>query len=64
MKILFIGDIMGEPGRRVLLKHLSKVIEDFELDVVVGNGENAAVDLGLRQILRKNSLIWVFPPLP
>ncbi|MEE8125336.1 MAG: TIGR00282 family metallophosphoesterase [Nitrospirales bacterium] len=49
MKILFIGDIMGEPGRRVLLKHLPKVIEDFDLDVVVGNGENAAGGFGITQ---------------
>jgi metallophosphoesterase (TIGR00282 family) len=42
MNILFVGDIMGEPGRRVLLKHLPKAIQDYHIDVVVGNGENAA----------------------
>jgi hypothetical protein len=47
MNVLFIGDIMGEPGRRVLLKHLSKAIEDHHIDLVVGNGENAAGGFGI-----------------
>ena len=47
MKVLFVGDIMGEPGRRVLLKHLSKAIDDHHIDLVVGNGENAAGGFGI-----------------
>jgi metallophosphoesterase (TIGR00282 family) len=47
MNILFVGDIMGEPGRRVLLKHLPKAIQDYHIDVVVGNGENAAGGFGI-----------------
>lgn len=47
MNVLFIGDIMGEPGRRVLLKHLSQAIEDHCIDLVVGNGENAAGGFGI-----------------
>jgi 2',3'-cyclic-nucleotide 2'-phosphodiesterase len=47
MKVLFIGDIMGEPGRRVLLKHLPRVVQDCQVDVVVGNGENAAGGFGI-----------------
>ncbi len=38
---------MGEPGRRVLLKHLSRVIQDQQIDLVVGNGENAAGGFGI-----------------
>lgn len=38
---------MGEPGRRVLLKHLSKAIKDNHIDLVVGNGENAAGGFGI-----------------
>ncbi len=38
---------MGEPGRRVLLKHLSKTIEAHHIDLVVGNGENAAGGFGI-----------------
>ena len=47
MNVLFVGDIMGEPGRRVLLKHLSKAIDDHQIDLVVGNGENAAGGFGI-----------------
>ena len=47
MKVLFVGDIMGEPGRRVLFKHLSKAIEKHHIDLVVGNGENAAGGFGI-----------------
>jgi metallophosphoesterase (TIGR00282 family) len=47
MNVLFIGDIMGEPGRRVLLKHLSKAVQDYHIDAVVGNGENAAGGFGI-----------------
>lgn len=47
MKVLFIGDIMGEPGRRVLLKHLSNIIQEQAIDLVVGNGENAAGGFGI-----------------
>lgn len=38
---------MGEPGRRVLLKHLPKAVQDYHIDVVVGNGENAAGGFGI-----------------
>ena len=40
---------MGEPGRRVILKHLSKVIREHQIDLVVGNGENAAGGFGITQ---------------
>ncbi|HNP59224.1 MAG TPA: TIGR00282 family metallophosphoesterase [Nitrospirales bacterium] len=49
MNILFIGDIMGEPGRRVILKHLSRVIQEHHIDLVIGNGENAAGGFGITQ---------------
>ena len=42
MVILFIGDIVGEPGRRVLTSKLQKVIETHHVDLIVGNGENIA----------------------
>ncbi|MCA9462245.1 MAG: TIGR00282 family metallophosphoesterase [Nitrospira sp.] len=47
MNVFFIGDIMGEPGRRVLLKHLSKVVQTYQVDLVIGNGENAAGGFGI-----------------
>ena len=47
MKILFIGDIVGEPGRRVIMKRLHKLIAQHHVDVVIGNGENAAGGFGI-----------------
>ena len=47
MNVLFIGDIVGEPGRRVIAKKLPKVIERYQVNVVVGNGENVAGGFGI-----------------
>jgi len=47
MRILFIGDIVGKPGRDVVAQELPRLIERLSLDFVVGNGENAAGGFGL-----------------
>ena len=47
MKILFIGDIVGASGRRILKDHLAVIKERFEIDICIANGENAAAGLGL-----------------
>lgn len=47
LKILFIGDIVGRPGRRIVKQVLPKLIETEEIDLVIANGENAAGGFGL-----------------
>ncbi|MDH5364368.1 MAG: TIGR00282 family metallophosphoesterase [Dehalococcoidia bacterium] len=47
MKILVIGDIIGKPGRAAVKKLLPGLHHEYGLDLVVGNGENAAGGLGL-----------------
>lgn len=47
MNILFIGDIMGEPGRRVIMKRLSTLVAQHQVNVVIGNGENVAGGFGI-----------------
>ncbi len=47
MKIIFIGDIFGRPGRRALKNLLPKIKETFSPDFVVANGENAAHGAGI-----------------
>ena len=47
MKILFIGDIFGNTGRRVLAERLPSLIKEQHIDLCVGNGENAAGGRGL-----------------
>ena len=47
MKILFIGDIVGKPGRQALALFLRKVQEAHDIDLTIANGENAAGGFGI-----------------
>lgn len=47
MKVLFIGDIFGEPGRRALAKVVPRLVAQRQIDIVIGNGENAAGGFGI-----------------
>jgi metallophosphoesterase (TIGR00282 family) len=47
MKILFIGDIVGRPGRSAVHRFVPELREEFAVDVVVANAENAAGGLGI-----------------
>jgi calcineurin-like phosphoesterase len=47
MNVLFIGDIMGEPGRRAISRLLPKVVTQHAVDLVIGNGENVAGGFGI-----------------
>ncbi len=47
LKILFLGDIVGKPGRRTVQRLLPKMKEDLEIDMVIANGENIAGGFGI-----------------
>src|ERR1700742_2631604 len=47
VKLLFIGDIVGQPGRRAVKELLPKLRESHGLDFVVANGENSAGGSGI-----------------
>jgi len=47
VRILFIGDIVGQPGRRVVQALLPALRERHSLDCVVANGENSAGGSGI-----------------
>jgi 2',3'-cyclic-nucleotide 2'-phosphodiesterase len=47
VRILFIGDIVGEPGRKAVKTLLPKLREQHALDFVVANGENSAGGSGI-----------------
>lgn len=47
MKILFVGDVFGSAGRRIVAEHIGHVIETHSVDLVVINGENAAGGFGI-----------------
>lgn len=47
IRILFLGDVVGEPGRKALVKRLKGLQEDLAVDFTVINGENAAGGRGI-----------------
>jgi metallophosphoesterase (TIGR00282 family) len=47
MRILFIGDICGQPGRRMVKEALPLLREEFQPDLVLANAENAAAGFGI-----------------
>jgi metallophosphoesterase (TIGR00282 family) len=47
VKILFIGDIIGKPGRQALSRELDRLVDRYAVDLVIANGENAAGGFGL-----------------
>jgi len=46
-RILFLGDVVGEPGRRAVIKRVPELKRDREIDFVVVNGENSAGGRGI-----------------
>ena len=47
VKILFVSDIVGKPGRRILRERLPALLDEFQVDFCIANGENAAGGVGL-----------------
>jgi metallophosphoesterase (TIGR00282 family) len=47
MKILFIGDIVGKPGREAVAKLVPELKKEYGLDFVIANAENAAGGSGI-----------------
>jgi 2',3'-cyclic-nucleotide 2'-phosphodiesterase len=47
MRILFIGDIVGSPGREIVTKHLAEIVARERADLVIINGENSAAGFGI-----------------
>ena len=47
LRLLFLGDIIGEPGRRAVVESLPRLKEERSLDFIVVNGENSAAGRGI-----------------
>jgi 2',3'-cyclic-nucleotide 2'-phosphodiesterase len=47
MQILFIGDIVGSPGRRIVHDRLQDIVRQRSIDLVIANAENAAAGFGI-----------------
>jgi len=47
MRILFIGDIVGRPGREMIKEHLATLKKEYAVDFVIANYENASHGFGM-----------------
>lgn len=56
MRVLFIGDIVGSPGREVVRDHLADVVSQRQIDLVIANGENSASGFGITPRLAQELL--------
>ena len=51
MRMLFLGDVVGRPGREAVTARLPGLIDAWKLDLVVVNGENAAGGFGITEAI-------------
>jgi len=56
VKILFIGDVVGSPGRNMLTEYLPKLKEKYRPQITIVNGENAAAGKGITEKIYKQFL--------
>ncbi len=49
MRILMVGDVIGRPGRRAVRTLIPGLRQEYKLDLVIANSENAAGGLGLTE---------------
>ena len=58
MRILFIGDIVGKPGRELVRRGLPSLVEQHRIDLVIANAENAAAGFGITREIGDQLLGW------
>ena len=58
MNILFIGDIVGRPGRELIRKGLRALVDRYSLDLVIANAENSAAGFGVTKEIGDTLLEW------
>jgi metallophosphoesterase (TIGR00282 family) len=79
-RLLFIGDIVGKPGRELVRRGLAALVARYHVDLVIANGENAAAGFGITpdladdlfeygvNVLTGGNHIWdkkeIFPYIP
>src|ERR1035437_112863 len=51
MRILFIGDIFGRPGRNIVKDRLPGIVRDHAINLIIANGENSAAGFGITPAL-------------
>ena len=58
MRILFIGDIVGRPGRELVRHGLHAIVDHHSIDLVIANAENAAAGFGITREIGDQLLEW------
>jgi metallophosphoesterase (TIGR00282 family) len=56
MRLLFLGDVVGRPGRQAVVDGLPGLRQRFALDFVIVNGENAAGGFGITEAILQDLL--------
>jgi 2',3'-cyclic-nucleotide 2'-phosphodiesterase len=57
-RILFIGDIVGRPGRELVRRGLAALVDLHQIDIVIVNAENAAAGFGITREIGDQILGW------
>jgi len=58
MNLLFIGDIIGRPGRELVQKGLRGLVEHYDIDCTIANAENSAAGFGITRDIGDALLGW------
>jgi hypothetical protein len=58
MNILFIGDIVGRPGRDLVHRGLRGLVEHYGIDLTIANAENSANGFGITRDIGETILEW------
>jgi metallophosphoesterase (TIGR00282 family) len=58
MRILFIGDLVGKPGRELLRKGLRRLVDHYGVEFVIANVENSAAGFGITKDIGDTIVEW------
>src|SRR5476651_782475 len=58
IRLLFIGDIVGRPGRDLVHDGLAGLVDHHSVDLVIANAENAAAGFGITREIGDELLDW------
>jgi 2',3'-cyclic-nucleotide 2'-phosphodiesterase len=58
VRILFIGDIVGKPGREMVRRGLAGIVDFHRIDLVIANAENSAAGFGITREIGDQLLDW------
>jgi metallophosphoesterase (TIGR00282 family) len=57
-RLLFVGDIVGRPGRELIRHSLRAIVDHHQIDAVIANAENSAAGFGITREIGDQLLEW------